>query len=60
MPIWMGYQGPQGARRAGLLGERLLSADASLWGPYSAGLTEAGHPQADRRDGGRNPGVGHR
>lgn len=46
VPIWMGYQGPQGARRAGLLGERLLSADASLWGPYSAGLTQAGHPDA--------------
>lgn len=46
VPIWMGYQGPQGARRAGLLGERLLSADASLWGPYSEGLAEAGHPQA--------------
>ena len=28
LPIWMGYQGPQGARRAGLLGEGLLSADA--------------------------------
>lgn len=43
LPIWMGYQGPQGARRAGLLGEGLLSADAALWGPYSAGLAEAGH-----------------
>jgi alkanesulfonate monooxygenase SsuD/methylene tetrahydromethanopterin reductase-like flavin-dependent oxidoreductase (luciferase family) len=43
LPIWLGYQGPQGARRAGLLGERLLSADASLWTPYSDGLTEAGH-----------------
>jgi alkanesulfonate monooxygenase SsuD/methylene tetrahydromethanopterin reductase-like flavin-dependent oxidoreductase (luciferase family) len=45
LPIWMGYQGPQGARRAGLLGERLLSADASLWGPYADGLAEAGHPE---------------
>ena len=27
VPIWMGYQGPQGARRAGLLGEGLLSVD---------------------------------
>ncbi|MGB8391882.1 LLM class flavin-dependent oxidoreductase [Mycobacterium sp.] len=43
LPIWLGYQGPQGARRAGLLGERLLSADAALWGPYSDGLVEAGH-----------------
>jgi alkanesulfonate monooxygenase SsuD/methylene tetrahydromethanopterin reductase-like flavin-dependent oxidoreductase (luciferase family) len=46
VPIWMGYQGPQGARRAGLLGERLLSADAALWEPYSAGLAEGGHPAA--------------
>jgi alkanesulfonate monooxygenase SsuD/methylene tetrahydromethanopterin reductase-like flavin-dependent oxidoreductase (luciferase family) len=43
LPIWMGYQGPQGARRAGLLGEGLLSADAKLWEPYSDGLAEAGH-----------------
>lgn len=46
MPIWLGYQGPQGARRAGLLGERLLSADAALWEPYSSGLADAGHPVA--------------
>jgi alkanesulfonate monooxygenase SsuD/methylene tetrahydromethanopterin reductase-like flavin-dependent oxidoreductase (luciferase family) len=44
VPVWMGYQGPQGARRAGLLGERLLSANAQLWEHYSAGLAEAGHP----------------
>ncbi len=43
LPIWMGYQGPQGARRAGLLGEGLLSIDAALWEPYKAGLAEAGH-----------------
>lgn len=46
LPIWLGYQGPQGARRAGLLGERLLSADAALWEPYVAGLAEAGHPSS--------------
>lgn len=43
VPIWMGYQGPQGARRAGLLGERLLSADARNWEPYRDGLRAAGH-----------------
>jgi alkanesulfonate monooxygenase SsuD/methylene tetrahydromethanopterin reductase-like flavin-dependent oxidoreductase (luciferase family) len=43
VPIWMGYQGPQGARRAGLLGERLLNPDARSWEPYRAGLLEAGH-----------------
>jgi alkanesulfonate monooxygenase SsuD/methylene tetrahydromethanopterin reductase-like flavin-dependent oxidoreductase (luciferase family) len=44
VPVWLGYQGPQGARRAGLLGAPLLSADASLWEPYSRGLAEANHP----------------
>jgi alkanesulfonate monooxygenase SsuD/methylene tetrahydromethanopterin reductase-like flavin-dependent oxidoreductase (luciferase family) len=43
LPIWMGYQGPKGARRAGLLGERLLSADARNWPSYRDGLTAAGH-----------------
>lgn len=46
LPVWLGYQGPQGARRAGLLGAPLLSADASLWEPYSRGLAEANHPQS--------------
>ena len=44
VPVWLGYQGPQGARRAGLLGAPLLSAHAGLWEPYAAGLAEAGHP----------------
>jgi alkanesulfonate monooxygenase SsuD/methylene tetrahydromethanopterin reductase-like flavin-dependent oxidoreductase (luciferase family) len=44
MPIWLGYNGPQGARRAGLLGEGLLSIDTSLLEPYREGLREAGHP----------------
>lgn len=43
LPIWMGYQGPKGARRAGLLGEGLLSAEAALWPSYRAGLEEGGH-----------------
>lgn len=46
VPVWLGYQGPQGARRAGLLGAPLLSADASLWQPYARGLAEANHPQS--------------
>jgi alkanesulfonate monooxygenase SsuD/methylene tetrahydromethanopterin reductase-like flavin-dependent oxidoreductase (luciferase family) len=49
VPIWMGYQGPQGARRAGLLGEGLLSAAGVLWEPYRAGLLEAGHDPATGR-----------
>lgn len=44
VPVWLGYQGPKGARRAGRLGAPLLSADASLWEPYSSGLKEANHP----------------
>ena len=53
LPIWMGYQGPQGARRAGLLGESLLSTNAQLWEPYRAGLIEAGHdPAIGRMAGG--------
>lgn len=51
-PIWMGYQGPQGARRAGLLGEGLLSAEQRLWEPYRTGLIEGGHdPAAGRMAG---------
>lgn len=46
LPIWMGYQGPQGARRAGLLGERLLTPDARNWAPYRDGLLAAGHDPA--------------
>ncbi len=53
LPIWMGYQGPQGARRAGLLGAPLLCAKADLWEPYRDGLIEAGHdPAAGRMAGG--------
>jgi hypothetical protein len=38
----MGYQGPKGARRAGLAGAPLLSADARNWEPYRDGLIAAG------------------
>ena len=44
LPIWLEYAGQQGAHRAGLLGEQLLSADAALWAPYREGLAETGHP----------------
>ena len=49
VPLWMGYLGPQGARRAGLLGEGLLAADPTLWEPYRAGLVEGGHDPASGR-----------
>ncbi len=44
VPIWLGYQGPQGARRAGRLGLGLLSANGQLWPAYREGLLEGGHP----------------
>jgi alkanesulfonate monooxygenase SsuD/methylene tetrahydromethanopterin reductase-like flavin-dependent oxidoreductase (luciferase family) len=52
LPIWMGYQGPKGARRAGLLGEYLLSPNARLWEPYRTGLVEGGHDPSLARMGG--------
>jgi alkanesulfonate monooxygenase SsuD/methylene tetrahydromethanopterin reductase-like flavin-dependent oxidoreductase (luciferase family) len=48
-PIWMGYQGPKGAKRAGRMGMRLLCPDANLWAPYKEGLVEGGH----------DPAIGH-
>ncbi|MFF7242566.1 LLM class flavin-dependent oxidoreductase [Embleya sp. NPDC008237] len=47
--IWLGYQGPQGARRAGLLGESLLTANPAMAAPYLDGLREAGHDPAGAR-----------
>jgi alkanesulfonate monooxygenase SsuD/methylene tetrahydromethanopterin reductase-like flavin-dependent oxidoreductase (luciferase family) len=49
VPIWLGYQGPKGARRAGRLGEGLLSTTADLAKPYKDGLIEAGHDPASAR-----------
>jgi alkanesulfonate monooxygenase SsuD/methylene tetrahydromethanopterin reductase-like flavin-dependent oxidoreductase (luciferase family) len=43
LPIWLGYQGPKGARRAGRLGEGLLSRNGELWPAYREGLLEGGH-----------------
>ena len=49
VPIWLGYQGPKGARRAGRLGEGLLSATGALWEPYADGLREGGHDATSGR-----------
>jgi alkanesulfonate monooxygenase SsuD/methylene tetrahydromethanopterin reductase-like flavin-dependent oxidoreductase (luciferase family) len=58
VPIWLGYQGPQGARRAGRLGEHLLSMDPVLWPIYRDALVEAGHdPAAARMAGGLSSWV---
>jgi len=51
-PLWLGYQGPQGARRAGRLGVGLLSLDRQLLDPYREGLVEGGHDPASARTGG--------
>jgi alkanesulfonate monooxygenase SsuD/methylene tetrahydromethanopterin reductase-like flavin-dependent oxidoreductase (luciferase family) len=47
--LWMGYQGPRGAERAGRLGECLLSANTALVEPYHEGLREAGLDPAQGR-----------
>lgn len=52
IPIWLGYQGPQGARRAGLLGVGLLAPDPALTVPYKQGLVEGGHDPLIARQGG--------
>jgi alkanesulfonate monooxygenase SsuD/methylene tetrahydromethanopterin reductase-like flavin-dependent oxidoreductase (luciferase family) len=51
-PMWLGYQGPRGAERAGRLGVGLLSLDRELLAPYQRGLTEAGHDLGTARMGG--------
>jgi alkanesulfonate monooxygenase SsuD/methylene tetrahydromethanopterin reductase-like flavin-dependent oxidoreductase (luciferase family) len=53
VPIWLGYLGPKGARRAGRLGEGLLTANAAMLAPYREGLAEGGHdPTTARMAGG--------
>lgn len=52
VPMWLGYQGPQGARRAGRLGLGLLSTKAELLAPYHEGLDEGGHDRSLARMGG--------
>lgn len=52
VPIWLGYQGPRGARAAGRLGVGLLSLRPELLEPYREGLVEGGHDPAGARMGG--------
>jgi alkanesulfonate monooxygenase SsuD/methylene tetrahydromethanopterin reductase-like flavin-dependent oxidoreductase (luciferase family) len=49
LPIWLGYTGPKGARRAGRLGEGLLVANPELVEPYREGLADGGHDPASAR-----------
>jgi alkanesulfonate monooxygenase SsuD/methylene tetrahydromethanopterin reductase-like flavin-dependent oxidoreductase (luciferase family) len=52
LPLWVGYQRPAGARRAGRLGVGLLSLDRATAEPYLAGIAEGGHEPATARMGG--------
>jgi alkanesulfonate monooxygenase SsuD/methylene tetrahydromethanopterin reductase-like flavin-dependent oxidoreductase (luciferase family) len=52
VPLWLGYQGPKGARRAGRLGVGLLSLNRDVLASYRAGLHEGGHGAASARVGG--------
>jgi alkanesulfonate monooxygenase SsuD/methylene tetrahydromethanopterin reductase-like flavin-dependent oxidoreductase (luciferase family) len=53
IPIWLGYFGLKGARRAGLLGEGLLSSNPEQWPTYRSALEESGHdPSYGRMAGG--------
>lgn len=52
VPMWLGYQGPRGAARAGRLGAGLLTLDPALMAPYRAGLVEGGHGAGAARTGG--------
>ena len=49
LPIWLGYNGSQGARRAGRLGCGLLSINPASVAPYTEGLAEGGHPPTQAR-----------
>ena len=52
LPLWLGYQGPKGAARAGRAGLGLLSLDRALVEPYRAGLEERGDDWSRARMGG--------
>jgi alkanesulfonate monooxygenase SsuD/methylene tetrahydromethanopterin reductase-like flavin-dependent oxidoreductase (luciferase family) len=52
-PLWLGYQGPRNARRAGRLGAGLLTLDRRCLVPYFEGLEEGGYS----RESGRMAGV---
>jgi alkanesulfonate monooxygenase SsuD/methylene tetrahydromethanopterin reductase-like flavin-dependent oxidoreductase (luciferase family) len=49
VPMWIGHLGPKGARRAGRLGEGLLSLVPGTAEPYLAGLEDGGHDRARAR-----------
>jgi alkanesulfonate monooxygenase SsuD/methylene tetrahydromethanopterin reductase-like flavin-dependent oxidoreductase (luciferase family) len=48
-PLWLGCNGPMGARRTGRLGERLLSVQPGVLDAYLHGLEEGGHEPREAR-----------
>jgi alkanesulfonate monooxygenase SsuD/methylene tetrahydromethanopterin reductase-like flavin-dependent oxidoreductase (luciferase family) len=52
VPLWLGYTGPKGARRAGRLGTGLLTVRPDVFDTYCEGLAEGGHPPGTARVGG--------
>jgi alkanesulfonate monooxygenase SsuD/methylene tetrahydromethanopterin reductase-like flavin-dependent oxidoreductase (luciferase family) len=52
VPLWLGYQGPKNAYRAGRLGTGLLSLNRGSLRPYLDGLRDAGLPESGARMGG--------
>lgn len=49
VPLWLGFQGPKNAYKAGLQGDNLLTATGSLYEPYRQGLVDGGHDPASGR-----------
>jgi alkanesulfonate monooxygenase SsuD/methylene tetrahydromethanopterin reductase-like flavin-dependent oxidoreductase (luciferase family) len=49
LPVWLGYQQPVGARKAGRFGAPLLSIRRSVAAAYLEGLTEGGHDLSTAR-----------
>jgi alkanesulfonate monooxygenase SsuD/methylene tetrahydromethanopterin reductase-like flavin-dependent oxidoreductase (luciferase family) len=52
VPMWLGFQGPRGAARAGRLGSGLLTLNRASLEPYRTALREHGHPDDAARMGG--------
>lgn len=52
LPMWLGYQGPRGAARAGRLGAGLLTLNRGSAVPYRTALADAGYPADTARMGG--------
>lgn len=49
IPIWLGFQGPKNAYKAGLQGNHLLTAMGTMFEPYRQGLIDGGHDPASAR-----------